>query len=328
MNCSGERNAVTCTESRWAATRLALAAAALLTAWGAGPAFAEPIFLSKQYARCTACHYSESGGGLLTPYGRSLSREEISTFGRQGAGVDPAQPAAGEEGFLFGAAREREPAAARPRHAALASGRQRPRPHPGRPQFPHDPRPAGGLAARPLDRLRHGRTPAPRRRRPGSLLRALGRLPGDRRGERAWRTLPARLRRPVRRPHLVHPRTARPRPGRSDLRRRGGRVDRSDAAAGIRRPWPRRIADRRRRTRRVHRKRPVPDRRRSPHRPRGIRPLPRHIGGPSVTHPAAGSRSDTPRPPGSPSGRMRTFSTRSCGRAAAPTSSPTRRRSR
>ena len=102
MNCSGERNAVTCTESRWAATRLALAAAALLTAWGAGPAFAEPIFLSKQYARCTACHYSESGGGLLTPYGRSLSREEISTFGRQGAGVDPAQPAAGEEGFLFG----------------------------------------------------------------------------------------------------------------------------------------------------------------------------------------------------------------------------------
>ena len=138
--------AVTCTERRWAATRLALAAAALLTAWGAGPAFAEPIFLSKQYARCTTCHYSESGGGLLTPYGRSLSREEISTFGRQGAGVDPAQPAAGEEGFLFGVLGNESPLQLGPRHPALASGRQRAWPHPGRPQFPDDPRPAGGLA--------------------------------------------------------------------------------------------------------------------------------------------------------------------------------------
>ncbi len=94
---------MTCTGSARAAARIALTAASLLTAWSAGPAFAEPTFLSKQYPRCTACHYSESGGGLLTQYGRSLSREEISMFGRQGAGVDPAQPAAGEEGFLFGA---------------------------------------------------------------------------------------------------------------------------------------------------------------------------------------------------------------------------------
>ncbi len=50
----------------------------------AATASAEPTFLSKQYPRCTACHYSASGGGLLTPYGRSLSREEISTFGRRG----------------------------------------------------------------------------------------------------------------------------------------------------------------------------------------------------------------------------------------------------
>ncbi len=87
--------------SRRPAVRLALLAACLIAAWGAGPASAEPTFLSKQYPRCTACHYSESGGGLLTPYGRSLSREEISTFGRQGAGLDPQAPA-GEEGALFG----------------------------------------------------------------------------------------------------------------------------------------------------------------------------------------------------------------------------------
>ncbi len=101
MTGSGRRYAVACTGRRQAATRLALGAAALLTAWGAGPAFAEPIFLSKQYPRCTACHYAESGGGLLTPYGRSLSREEISAFGRQGAGVDPQAPAS-EEGSLYG----------------------------------------------------------------------------------------------------------------------------------------------------------------------------------------------------------------------------------
>ncbi len=102
MTGSRARHATTGARRSRAVTRLALAVATLLPAWGAGPAFAEPTFLSRQYPRCTACHYSESGGGLLTPYGRSLSREEISTFGRQGAGADPAQPAAGEEGFLFG----------------------------------------------------------------------------------------------------------------------------------------------------------------------------------------------------------------------------------
>ena len=84
--------------------RFVLAAALLCGGWGARPAHAEPTFLSKQYPRCTACHYSASGGGLLTPYGRSLSREEISTFGRQGpGGVPSAGSTAGEEGFLFGA---------------------------------------------------------------------------------------------------------------------------------------------------------------------------------------------------------------------------------
>ena len=67
----------------------------------AAPAAAEPMFLSKQYPRCTACHYSASGGGLLTPYGRSLSREEISTFGRRDAAAEAGDWA--EEEFLFGA---------------------------------------------------------------------------------------------------------------------------------------------------------------------------------------------------------------------------------
>ena len=63
-----------------------LALAALLLAGAAAPAAAEPIFLSRQYARCTTCHFSPTGGGLLTPYGRSLSREELSTTGAGGAG--------------------------------------------------------------------------------------------------------------------------------------------------------------------------------------------------------------------------------------------------
>jgi hypothetical protein len=49
---------------------------------GASRAHAEPIFLSRQYTSCTTCHFSPTGGGLLTPYGRSLSREELSTTGK------------------------------------------------------------------------------------------------------------------------------------------------------------------------------------------------------------------------------------------------------
>lgn len=78
-----------------------LLGAVLAAYWSVVPAAAEPTFLSKQYPRCTACHYSPSGGGLLTPYGRSLSREEISTFGRRDAAAG--EDAGAEEAFLFGA---------------------------------------------------------------------------------------------------------------------------------------------------------------------------------------------------------------------------------
>jgi len=74
---------------------LACAALAIL---GATEAAAEPMFLSRQYARCATCHFSTTGGGLLTPYGRSLSREELSTTGASPSG----QPAGREHEFMWG----------------------------------------------------------------------------------------------------------------------------------------------------------------------------------------------------------------------------------
>jgi hypothetical protein len=71
----------------------------------ASTASAEPMFLTKQHTRCTACHYSPTGGGLLTPYGRLLSHRELSTTG--GTATAPAAGAAddprGEQAFLYGA---------------------------------------------------------------------------------------------------------------------------------------------------------------------------------------------------------------------------------
>ncbi len=43
--------------------------------------FAFPDTIRHGYTNCTTCHVSPSGGGLLTSYGRSLSRELISTWG-------------------------------------------------------------------------------------------------------------------------------------------------------------------------------------------------------------------------------------------------------
>lgn len=72
-----------------------LPAFTLLTAALALPSAAEPMFISKQYTRCASCHFSPTGGGLLTPYGRSLSREDLSTTGRHAGN-------AREQEFLFG----------------------------------------------------------------------------------------------------------------------------------------------------------------------------------------------------------------------------------
>ena len=81
--------------------RLGVLAAAGV-AFAVSPAGAEPMFLSRQYARCVTCHYSPTGGGLLTPYGRSLTREELSTMGR-GHAAESAPGQTGEEAFLWGA---------------------------------------------------------------------------------------------------------------------------------------------------------------------------------------------------------------------------------
>lgn len=54
-------------------------------------AHAFPENVRHGYVNCTACHVSPAGGGLLTDYGRSLSKELMSTWGREG-----------EENFLYG----------------------------------------------------------------------------------------------------------------------------------------------------------------------------------------------------------------------------------
>jgi hypothetical protein len=50
--------------------------------------FAFPDMIRHGYTNCTACHVSTSGGGLLNPYGRSLSKELLSTWsGEKEAGL-------------------------------------------------------------------------------------------------------------------------------------------------------------------------------------------------------------------------------------------------
>jgi hypothetical protein len=80
---------------------LAAGAIALLLG-GTAAVHAEPMFLSRQYNRCTSCHYSPTGGGLLTPYGRSLSRQELSTTGQTEPGAATPAKGKGEESFLWG----------------------------------------------------------------------------------------------------------------------------------------------------------------------------------------------------------------------------------
>ena len=269
---------------RRAAARIALTAASLLAAWGAGPVFAEPTFLAKQYPRCTACHYSESGGGLLTPYGRSLSREEISTFGRQGASVDPAQPAAGEEGFLFGALGNESPLQLgldiRPSHLGVNV--------PGRTLADRNFLMTLDLqAAWRRDRWTAygtvGRQPRSGGGRVVSYEHWVSYQVADGVSVRGGRFLPAYGVRFADHTSFTRERLDLAQDDQIYGVEVGVSTDRT-LLQSIRRPGTRRITDRRGRTRRLHRKRPVPDRRRSAHRPRGIRPPPRRIGRRPLTH--------------------------------------------
>jgi len=83
--------------------RVCLATAVLCLLIAAGRADAEPRFLSKQYNRCSSCHYSATGGGLLTPYGRSLSGQELSTTKRVATPSAAEGTVSGEEAFLYDA---------------------------------------------------------------------------------------------------------------------------------------------------------------------------------------------------------------------------------
>lgn len=55
-------------------------------------AYAYPEMTRHGYVNCTACHVSPSGSGLLNQYGRGISKEALSTWGREG-----------EENFAYGA---------------------------------------------------------------------------------------------------------------------------------------------------------------------------------------------------------------------------------
>jgi hypothetical protein len=54
----------------------------LLILWSAS-AFAFPELVRHGYQRCDVCHASPDGGGTLTPYGRALSKEVLSTWGTE-----------------------------------------------------------------------------------------------------------------------------------------------------------------------------------------------------------------------------------------------------
>ncbi len=47
-------------------------------------AFAYPQMIRHGYTNCMTCHVSPRGGGLLTEYGRALSKEVLSTWGYEG----------------------------------------------------------------------------------------------------------------------------------------------------------------------------------------------------------------------------------------------------
>ncbi|MCB0417045.1 MAG: hypothetical protein H6617_09215 [Bdellovibrionaceae bacterium] len=72
-------------------TKLWYALVAFLSLLCASRLSAYPQMTAHGYSSCLACHVAPSGGGLLSAYGRSLSREVLSTWGAEN-----------EEGVLHG----------------------------------------------------------------------------------------------------------------------------------------------------------------------------------------------------------------------------------
>lgn len=54
------------------------------TLYGARPAYAYPELVRHGYVNCTSCHFAPTGGSTLTPYGRQLSGEVLSTWSYDG----------------------------------------------------------------------------------------------------------------------------------------------------------------------------------------------------------------------------------------------------
>ncbi len=63
----------------------------LLSLVWSSSAFAFPELSRHGYVNCTACHVSPGGGGLLTEYGRGISKDLLSTWAKEG-----------EEQFAYG----------------------------------------------------------------------------------------------------------------------------------------------------------------------------------------------------------------------------------
>ena len=263
--------------------------AALGLTVGVSDAAAEPIFLSRQYTRCTNCHYSPTGGGLLTPYGRSLSREELSTFGASHGTASPSR----EQDFLFGAlgkglgpvsvGLELLPAHLSVDAAGYSSSRD----------FLMNAALAAALQYRKwtfygqVGRQPRGDDDA------RHLVRALGHVPVGRGRGGPCRPLPARLRCPARRPHRVHSRDARLRQQRPDLRSRAELQERPPPGAGGRGSRACRVPRERRRAGCLHRHRALAVRPASAHGAGGVRGLPgcfRHRSEGGSTGPRPGDR--------------------------------------
>jgi hypothetical protein len=86
--------------------RVVVMSVAAALAAGVAEVGAEPKYISKQYTRCTTCHISPTGGGLLSAYGRSLSHRELSTTGAPPPAAGEPEPQPGEEAFLWNALRD------------------------------------------------------------------------------------------------------------------------------------------------------------------------------------------------------------------------------
>lgn len=65
----------------WRSARPRTALPLVFVVVSAQVALAFPGSVRWGYANCSTCHYNVAGGGILTPYGRQLSRELLSTWG-------------------------------------------------------------------------------------------------------------------------------------------------------------------------------------------------------------------------------------------------------